>query len=710
MSGCKKSVKPKPFGITICTSDVNCFDGNLACLGVPPNSDLNDILEILATAICNFTPPPVSVDAAVVTYSGTTAFKCFTLTGTNVEDVIEELANKICSVSSDVSALTGNTMTIGNSFVAPYLSFLGSKSIYDVFTDVITKLCTVSADLDTVRSAYVPSSDLVDLTRGNDLVILNGNRALFGLFLTMSSSRYFVNGVSYTKSLSPNIPLAATSDNYVDFDDSIEDYVVTSVPISAPAPPVTGIRLWMFTTNEVGVTAESDLRVYGWVDNTILLDDTISAAKLQNLSVTGAKLETIGVATTVGDSAFFQFSYDTKGRVTASVSKIDIGFSTALADQDILIYDLTNDVWKNAPIIGTLLPSATDNQTLRYDVGASNYVATSFLLNTGSEIGIGINNGLPLEAFTIGDGRNQAFQLGDVTGFTANGVGGGVLAAGTYYYVISAMDGVGTTLYTTEISESVDGAITTAIDLAWNEQPSTAFYRIWRGTVSGTYGLYRDVYGTPDVTDDGTGWIVGVYAAPTNISAYGIYIGSSDIIYGDRSLHLSTDVTTYTNYSASKTRLFNINQFADIDGGAPSDVIAARINVNTTARNTTNVNYGLFVEDVIGSDVTNVGGKIITSDSTAGDNIGLWIKSTNAGAGTAIGIVVENGGAVMGATSIDASSILELVSTTQGFLPPRMTTAQRNAIAAPAVGLVIYNTTTNKLNVYTGAWEQVTSV
>ena len=62
-------------------------------------------------------------------------------------------------------------------------------------------------------------------------------------------------------------------------------------------------------------------------------------------------------------------------------------------------------------------------------------------------------------------------------------------------------------------------------------------------------------------------------------------------------------------------------------------------------------------------------------------------------------------------TTINASSILQVTSTTQGFLPPRMTTTQKNAIATPATGLVIYDTTLNKLALYTGAaWETVTSI
>lgn len=58
----------------------------------------------------------------------------------------------------------------------------------------------------------------------------------------------------------------------------------------------------------------------------------------------------------------------------------------------------------------------------------------------------------------------------------------------------------------------------------------------------------------------------------------------------------------------------------------------------------------------------------------------------------------------------DVSSILELRSTTSGFLLPRMTTAQRDAIASPATGLVVYNSTTNQLNYYTGSsWQLVSA-
>lgn len=62
----------------------------------------------------------------------------------------------------------------------------------------------------------------------------------------------------------------------------------------------------------------------------------------------------------------------------------------------------------------------------------------------------------------------------------------------------------------------------------------------------------------------------------------------------------------------------------------------------------------------------------------------LLMISTNAQTG--IGTIVPN-----------ASAQLEVNSTTKGFLPPRMSTLQRDAIVNPAIGLQIYNTTTNTL-------------
>ena len=65
----------------------------------------------------------------------------------------------------------------------------------------------------------------------------------------------------------------------------------------------------------------------------------------------------------------------------------------------------------------------------------------------------------------------------------------------------------------------------------------------------------------------------------------------------------------------------------------------------------------------------------------------------------------------IGTATPDASAKVDITSTTQGLLPPRMTTAQRDAISSPATGLVIFNTTTNGLEFKSSTgWVSLTAV
>jgi hypothetical protein len=71
--------------------------------------------------------------------------------------------------------------------------------------------------------------------------------------------------------------------------------------------------------------------------------------------------------------------------------------------------------------------------------------------------------------------------------------------------------------------------------------------------------------------------------------------------------------------------------------------------------------------------------------------VDLTTNQTIAGAKIFSSDLTINGKVIAGASSSASSSaILEANSTTQGFLPPRMTRAQRNLIANPATGLIIF--------------------
>ena len=74
-------------------------------------------------------------------------------------------------------------------------------------------------------------------------------------------------------------------------------------------------------------------------------------------------------------------------------------------------------------------------------------------------------------------------------------------------------------------------------------------------------------------------------------------------------------------------------------------------------------------------------------------------------------IYISAAGSVGFGTSAPAvSALADLTSTTQGFLPPRLTQSQLSAIPAPANGLMVYNTTDEKFYIYVEqvyAWKEV---
>ncbi len=102
---------------------------------------------------------------------------------------------------------------------------------------------------------------------------------------------------------------------------------------------------------------------------------------------------------------------------------------------------------------------------------------------------------------------------------------------------------------------------------------------------------------------------------------------------------------------------------------------------------------------------TNAIARINGMRSTADNSGALDFLTNNAGGGLTERMRITAAGNIGIATLIpDASAQLDVSSTTRGFLPPRMTTTQRNAISSPAAGLIIYNTTDSKLQVYTTSW------
>jgi len=97
------------------------------------------------------------------------------------------------------------------------------------------------------------------------------------------------------------------------------------------------------------------------------------------------------------------------------------------------------------------------------------------------------------------------------------------------------------------------------------------------------------------------------------------------------------------------------------------------------------------------------------SGDAAGPGKLLFTKGTGAGnSANTVMTFLATGNVGIATTAPALSAALDVSSASKGFLPPRMTTAQRNTIESPVEGLVIYNTEENGLNVYNGnSWKSM---
>lgn len=97
------------------------------------------------------------------------------------------------------------------------------------------------------------------------------------------------------------------------------------------------------------------------------------------------------------------------------------------------------------------------------------------------------------------------------------------------------------------------------------------------------------------------------------------------------------------------------------------------------------------------------GTKIKSSEHNANfQSVATWANSISS-ANRPIEVASSTASSVVQVTASGSGAPLDLISVTRGFLPPRLTTAQINAIATPEAGEVLYNSSTAKLNTYNGS-------
>ena len=153
----------------------------------------------------------------------------------------------------------------------------------------------------------------------------------------------------------------------------------------------------------------------------------------------------------------------------------------------------------------------------------------------------------------------------------------------------------------------------------------------------------------------------------------------------------SFDISTYAKQVTLDAALLTK---LSLTGNAVTATTAINAGTATTATKLTtarNINGVAFdgTEDIIISTIADAGtltGTILKSTVTASS-----LTSVGTIASLTTGAITNSGKLIVGASSAaSASAVLEASSTTQGFLPPRMTYYQRTQIASPIAGLTIW--------------------
>lgn len=362
-----------------------------------------------------------------------------------------------------------------------------------------------------------------------------------------------------------------------------------------------------------------------------------------------------------------------------------------------------------------------------YYLGARVYVASTiknlWLIGYGAKLispSSGVVNSV-LRFHPNNDNENINIIGLDIDG-NANSIGGiGFASNGgsirdCYIHNVANGDGILLDNLAARINQNIDiinnrvvGTLTTMtygihIDGSVN---ATSGHKIIGNTVQDTKFNGIAVYGanTDVIVSQNTVRATGHSGIATAPSSYTIITDNivTDVTYADEGgIEVEYNVSHHTSTShhvvVSNNIVRNCN-WGIVVHNRTDDLTKIPYGISVVSNNISVCTTGIYLHS--GSNVF-VACNILESNTTdvtvdAGASYGMidYDGTTNT-----MGILGVNLG--VGTSSPNANAILDVTSTTKAFMPPRMTTTQRDAIASPAEGMVIHNTTTHVLNFYNG--------
>ena len=487
-------------------------------------------------------------------------------------------------------------------------------------------------------------------------------------------------------------------------------------------------------TNQFGFLADSTL--IGATNNYGFFGNIPNGTNRFNLYMGGSANNFLAGSLGIGSLSLTAYNLRVSKTITGGTS------SFAIVQEGSVQSDVTSSSQSYTSILNTQASSFTLSNYSHYlaqqgTIGAGSSITTQngfYVISnlTGATFNYGFRGGIP-----SGTNRWNLYMEGTADNYMAGSLGIGATSLTGFNLLIQKDITGATSSFGIHQTCVVRSAVTSAAYVnSTNIQvenvaftlPILVHYRAAQNTfgasatVTNQYGFSAESTLTGATNNYG---FYGGIAAATN--RWNLYMAGTANNYLEGNLWIGTTSSPDSTLRVRKT-LTGLTTMYGIrsDGAFQSDVTSSATNfasfANTAAASFTLSGFTHYSAQQgtigAGSSIANQYGFLVTSNLTSATNNFGFFGNIPSGTnrwniymqGTAQNYLA--GALSIGVTTADASALLQIDSTTKGFLPPRMTAAQRAAISTPAEGLIVYQTDgTIGLYVYANAtWRTLAMV